>query len=74
MIGISIVAGIVGISGAFVDKKRGAVLMIIGAVIALVVGVPFLFSYIFSALIGILPFILLLIGGLIALKEKNFSS
>ncbi len=56
-----LIAGIVGIAGAAVGKKLGGALMIIAGVSALILG---------GFLYGILPLILLLAGGIIALREK----
>jgi hypothetical protein len=60
-IGLCVVAGILGISGAAVGKKRGGVLMILGA-ISVLIG---------ASLLGLISFILLLIGGVLALREKT---
>ena len=56
-----LIAGIVGIVGAAVGKKLGGALMIVAGVSALILG---------GFLYGILPLILLLVGGIIALREK----
>jgi hypothetical protein len=56
-----LIAGIVGIVGAAVGKKLGGALMIAAGVSALILG---------GFLYGILPLILLLVGGIIALREK----
>jgi hypothetical protein len=60
LFGICIVAGIIGIAGAALGKKPGAVLMIVGAVLSLIGGGWF----------GFFSFFLLLVGGMLAWREK----
>jgi len=55
-----LIAGIVGICGAVLDKKLGGVLMIVAGVLALIGG----------GFVGVPAFIPLLIGGIIVLRKK----
>jgi hypothetical protein len=57
---VSFIAGILGIVGGAVGKKKGGVLMIIGGILAI-------FG---SGLYGLLALVLLIVGGVFALKEK----
>jgi len=59
-VGIGILGGAMGLVGGAIGKKIGGVLLIVGSFLSLIAG----------GLFGILPFILLLIGGILALKEK----
>jgi hypothetical protein len=60
-VGLCTVAGILGIYGSVVGAKRGGVLMILGAI----------FVLIGASLLGLIAFVLMLTGGVLALREKT---
>lgn len=62
--GICAVEGFLGITGGVLGKKLGGDLMVAGSVLALIGGILFGFP------LGVLPFILMLVGGVLALREK----
>lgn len=59
-IALAFSAGVLGIVGGVVSNKKGGVILIISAVLALIA----------TSLFGILPFILLLLGGVLAFRER----
>jgi len=59
-IALAFSAGILGIVGGVVSNKNGGVILIVSAVLALIA----------TSLFGILPFILLLVGGILAFRER----
>jgi hypothetical protein len=63
--GICVVGGFLGIAGGVLGKKLGGNLMVAGSVLTLIGG-----SLLFGGFLGILPFILMLVGGVLALREK----
>jgi len=58
---LCIFAGILGIGGGAVGGKGGGVLMVLGAIFALIG----------ASLFGLIPFALMLVGGILALREKS---
>jgi hypothetical protein len=58
---LSWVGGMLGITGGAMGKKWGGALMIIGSMLAFFYG---------SSIFAVFPFILLLAGGILALREK----
>ena len=63
--GICAVGGFFGIAGGVLGKKLGGDLMVAGSVLTLIGG-----SLSFGGFLGVLPFIPMLAGGVLALKEK----
>ncbi|MGD0977518.1 MAG: hypothetical protein ABR962_00070 [Candidatus Bathyarchaeia archaeon] len=62
--GICAVGGFLGIAGGVLGKKLGGELMVAESALALTGGILFGFP------LGVLPFILMLAGGVLALREK----
>jgi hypothetical protein len=62
LIVLAFLAGILGIVGGVVGNRKGGAILIISGVLALI-ATPFF---------GILPFILLIVGGVLAFRERKF--
>jgi len=58
---IATLGGILGITGGIIGKKMGGVILIIGGILTIIGGGTF----------GILPFVLLIIGGIQAFREER---
>lgn len=58
--GVAIFGGILGIAGGAIGRKIGGALLIVGSIMTLLGAGAF----------GVLPFVLLIIGGVLALREK----
>lgn len=58
---LAFVAGILGIVGSVVGNKRGGIILVISGVLALIA----------TSLFGILPCVLLIIGGALAFRERG---
>jgi len=63
--GICAVGGFLGIAGGVSGKKLGGALMVVGSICSLTGGI------LFGFLLGVLPFILMLVGGVLTLTEET---
>jgi len=61
---LAFLAGILGIIGGMMGKRRGGVILIIGGILA----------FIATFLFGILPCTLMIVGGVLALREKELKA
>ena len=63
LIALAFIAGSLGIIGGAIGKRKGGVILIVGGVLALIA----------TSLFGILPLILMLVGGILTLREEKTS-